>query len=63
MLIANLNLCCYLIVAILSGSEFHFLLPWEESIFVAVFAGVNGIVCFAIEMSRATQNWLKMPDG
>ena len=34
--------------------------PGEERIFVTVFAGVDGIVCFAIEMSSATQNWLKM---
>ena len=32
----------------------------EERIFVTVFASVDGIVCFAIEMSSATQNWLKM---
>ena len=31
--------------------------------FVAVFVGVGGIVCFAIEMSSATQNWLKISDG
>ena len=41
--------------------------PGERIIFVAVFAGVDGIVCFANEMasllwSSATQNWLKMPD-
>ena len=35
----------------------------KERIFVAVFAGVDGIVCFAIEMSSATQNGLKVPDG
>ena len=35
-----------------------FYCPGEERIFVAVFAGVD-----AIEMSSATQNWLKMPDG
>ena len=40
-----------------------FYCPGEERIFVAVFAGVDGIVCFAIEMLSATQNWLKMPDG
>ena len=40
-----------------------FYCPGEERISVAVFAGVDGIVCFAIEMSSATQNWLKMPDG
>ena len=31
--------------------------------FVAVFAGVDGIICFAIEMSSAKQNWLKMANG
>ena len=31
--------------------------------FVTVFAGVDGIVCFAIEMSSATQNWLKVTNG
>ena len=56
-----MNLCGSLIVAILSGSEFQSFIV--ERIFVAVFAGVDGIVCFAIEMSSATQNWLKMPDG
>ena len=35
----------------------------EERIFVKVFAGVDGIVCFAIEISSATQNWLKMANG
>ena len=51
-------------MAILSGSEFQsFYCPGEERIFVAVFAGVDGSVCFAIKMSSATQNWLKMPDG
>ena len=40
-----------------------FYCPGEEGTFVAVFAGVDGIVCFAIEMSSVTQNWLKMPDG
>ena len=40
----------------------NLLCPGEERIFVAVFAGVDGIVCFANEMSSATQNWLKMPD-
>ena len=24
---------------------------------------MDGIACFPIEMSSATQNWLKMPDG
>ena len=37
--------------------------PGEERIFVTVFGGVDGIVCFVIEMSSATQNWLKMTDG
>ena len=35
----------------------------SRGIFVAVFAGVDGIVCFAIEMSSETQNWLKMTNG
>ena len=39
------------------------LLSWEERVFVAVFAGVDGIVCFAIEMASATQNWLKISNG
>ena len=60
---ANLNLRGSLIVAILSGSEFQYFIVLKERIFVAVFAGVDGIVCFAIEMSSATENWLKMPDG
>ena len=49
----------------LSGSEFpsFIVLHEEEMIFVTVFAGVDGIVCFAIEMSGATQNWLKMTNG
>ena len=34
-----------------------FYCPGEEIICVAVFAGVDGIVCFAIEMSSATPNW------
>ena len=37
--------------------------PGEERIFVTVFAGVDGIVCFAIEMTSATQNWLEMTNG
>ena len=37
--------------------------PGEEGIFVTVFAGVDGMVCSAIEMSSATQNWLKMTNG
>ena len=41
----------------------NFYCPGEERIFVAVFAGVAGIVCVAIEMSSATQNWLKISDG
>ena len=41
----------------------NFFCPGEERIFVTVFAGVDCIVCFAIEMSNATQNWLKMSDG
>ena len=57
-----MNFCGSLIVAILSGSEFQYFIVLER-IFVAVFAGVDGIVCFAIEMSSATQNWLTMPDG
>ena len=32
----------------------------EEWIFVTVFVGVHGLECFAIEMSSATQNWLKI---
>ncbi len=42
----------------LSGSEFpsFIVLHEEEMIFVTVFAGVDGIVCFAIEMTSATQN-------
>ena len=58
------NFCGSLIVAILSGSEFQsFICPGEERMFVTVFAGVDGIVCFAIEMSSATQNGLKISDG
>ena len=32
-----------------------FYCPGEERIFVTVFAGVDGILCFANEMSSATQ--------
>ena len=34
----------------------------KERIFVTltVFAGVDGIQCFAMEMSSETQNWLKI---
>ena len=39
------------------------LLSWEERILAAVFAGVDGIECFAIDMSSAMQNWLKISDG
>ncbi len=50
---ANLNLCGSLIVAILSGGEFQFVIvPWQN---VTVFAGVDGIECFAIEMSSASK--------
>ena len=59
-----MNVCGSLIVDSLSGSEFqYFIVLGEERIFVTVFAGVDGIVCFAIEMSSATQNWLKMANG
>ena len=52
-----------LIVAILSGSEFqYFIVLGKKEYFVAVFAGVDGIVCLANDMSSTTQNWLKMPD-
>ena len=60
---ANFNLCGFLIVASLSGSEFQSNMLLSRRIFVAVFVGVDGIVCFAIEMSSATQNWLKMTNG
>ena len=30
---------------------------------VTVFAGVDCIECFVIEMSSATQNWLKISNG
>ena len=41
------------------------LLSGKERIilFVTVVAGVDGFVCFAIEMSSATQNWMKISDG
>ena len=59
-----MNLCGSLIVDSLSGSEYrYFIVLGEERIFLTVFAGVDGIVCFAIEMSSATQNWLKMTNG
>ena len=47
---ANLNLCCSLIVAILSGSEFQsfIVLRKKEYRSVTVFAVVDGIVCFDI---------------
>ena len=35
-----------------------FYCPGEERIFVTVFAAMDGIVCFAIEMTSATQNWV-----
>ena len=38
----------------------NLLLSCGRKISVTVFAGVDGIVCFAIEMSSATQNWLEM---
>ena len=40
-----------------------FYCPGEERIFVAVFVGVDGIECFAIEMSSATQNGRRFPMG
>ena len=44
-----------MIVATLYGSEFKSCIALgEERIFVTGFAGVNGIECFAIEMSSAT---------
>ena len=58
-----MNFCGSLIVAILSVSEFQsFIVVGKKEYFVEVFAGVDGIVCFANEMASATQNWLKMPD-
>ena len=51
-------------MASLSGIEFQSFIVLGK-IFVTVYAGEDGIVglCFAIEMSSATQNWLKMPYG
>ena len=56
MLKAYLNFFGCLIVAIkfLSGSECQYFI---------VFDGVHGIECFAIEISSATQNRLKISDG
>ena len=51
MLKANLNFFGCLIVAILFGHECQYFI---------VFVGVDGIECFAIEMSSATQNRLKI---
>ena len=48
-------------MASLPGSEFQSF--GEERIFVTVFAGVDGNVCFAIEMTSATQNWLNMTNA
>ena len=53
-LTANLNFCGSLIVAIFSLSECQYFI---------VFIGLDGIECFAIEMSSATQNRLKISDG
>ena len=58
-----MNFCGSLIVAILSGREFPSFIVLGKKGYCSVFAGVDGIVCFAIEMSSATQNWLKVPDG
>ena len=38
--------------------------PGEELIFgTTAFTGVDGIGCFATEISSATQNWLNISDG
>ena len=51
-------------MAILSGSEFQsFIVQGKKELFVTVFAGVAGIEFFAIEMSSATQNSLKILMG
>ena len=65
MLKANFNFRGSLIVAILSGGEFHsfIVVGRNEYLFVTVFAGEDGIGCFVIEMLSATQNWLKIFDG
>ena len=36
--------------------------PGKELIFVTLFAGVDGIECFDIEISSATHNWLKISE-
>ena len=48
--LANLNFCDYVMVAICLVVNSHVLLSWEERIFVAVFASADCIECFAIEM-------------
>ena len=59
-----MNVCGSLIVATLHGSECKSCcIALGKKEFVAVFASVNGIECFAIEMSSATQNWLMIFDG
>ena len=50
-------------MAILSGRELQYFTVLKERIFVTIFAGVDGMVCLAIEMSSATQNWLNISDG
>ena len=56
---ANLKLCDSLIVSIFVWWWIPiFYCPGDEWICVTVFAGVDGIEWFAIEMSRATQNSL-----
>ena len=56
-----------MIVAISSASGFHsviVLVRKNINLFCkSICAGVDGVACFAIEMSRATQNWLKISDG
>ena len=46
-----------------AGSEFQYFIVLGTNEYVYVFAGVDGIECFAIETSIATKNWLKNSEG
>ena len=46
---------------ILSGSEFQsFIVLGKKEKAVYQSAGMDGIVCFSIDLSSASQNWLKI---
>ena len=61
---AKLNFGGSLIMAILSSSEFQSVRLSRGRLYISNrLCWVDGIECFAIEMSSAMQNWLKMSDG